>query len=69
MNQTPKNKNYHPETYPECGFISPERTVKCPNCGCRLSHPQWQRIGALILLIMIGYGLVKCHLKMLGGFF
>lgn len=63
-----KNKS-HPEKCPECGYISPERTTKCPNCGHPLAHPQWKRIAAFLLLLLIGYGLVKCHVKMLDGLF
>jgi len=67
--QKPENKKYIPETCPECGYVSPELTVKCPHCGYQLTHPHWKRIGALILLILIAYGLVKCHIKMLDGFY
>jgi|GEM_PF-1733258 len=69
MDQKTEKSNYSPETCPECGYVSPERTVRCPNCGHPLSHPAWKRIGAFLLLLLIGYGLVKCHVKMLDGLF
>jgi len=32
-----------------------------------LTYPLWKKAGAWILLILIGYGLIRCHVQMLDG--
>ena len=52
---------------PGCSYTLVERTTYCPYCGVQLTYPLWKKIGASILLILIVYGLVQCHLRMLEG--
>jgi hypothetical protein len=33
----------------------------------QLTHPLWKKIGAWVLLILIGYGWVRCNLKFMSG--
>lgn len=33
----------------------------------QLRHPLWKKIGAWVLLVLIGYGWVRCNLKFMGG--
>ena len=56
------------ETCPNCNYTLIRRTANCPYCGFQLTHPLWKKVGAWILLVVIAYGLVKCHLRMLDGF-
>ncbi len=53
---------------PNCNYSVLPGTVHCPQCGYQLTHPRWKKIGAWILLVVIAYGLVKCHLRLLEGF-
>lgn len=54
---------------PSCEYVLLERTTYCPFCGEQLTSPPWKKVGAWVLLILITYGLVKCHVKMLDGLF
>ena len=56
------------ESCPNCHYVLIERSTYCPHCGLQLTHTPWKKMGAWILLILIGYGLVRCHLEMLKGF-
>jgi len=56
------------EVCPHCKYSLAARTTYCPYCGIQLTHPLWKKTAAWILLILIGYGLVRCHLRMLEGF-
>lgn len=55
------------ETCSNCGVSWANRKTYCPYCGCQLTHPVWKKAGAWVLLIMIIYGLVSCHLRLLDG--
>ncbi len=55
------------ESCPNCRYTLIERSTYCPYCGTQLTHPPWKKMGAWILLILIGYGLVTCHVRMLDG--
>lgn len=50
------------ESCPNCRFQLLERTANCPYCGFPLTHPTWKKIGAWVLLLLIVWGLVKCHM-------
>lgn len=56
------------ETCPNCNYMLARRSANCPYCGFQLTHPLWKKVGAWILLVIIAYGLVKCHLRLLDGF-
>ncbi len=56
------------ETCSNCRVTLASRPTYCPYCGFQLTHPLWKKVGAWILLILVGYGLVKCHLRLLDGF-
>lgn len=47
--------------------MSFDRSTYCPVCGMQLTHPLWKKIGAWVLLILIGYGWVRCNLKFMSG--
>ncbi len=55
------------ESCPNCRYTLIERSTYCPYWGTQLTHPPWKKMGAWILLILIGYGLVTCHVRMLDG--
>ncbi len=55
------------ENCPNCHYTLLERSTCCPYCGTQLTHPKWKKLAAWVLLILIGYGLVNCHLRMLDG--
>jgi len=55
------------ETCPNCNYTSFERSTYCPVCGMQLTYPLWKKIGAWVLLILIGYGWVRCNLRFMGG--
>lgn len=56
------------ETCSNCNYTLLERSAYCPYCGAQLTHPVWKKVGAWILLVLIAYGLVRCHLSLLDGF-
>ena len=56
------------DSCPSCRYLLFERTAYCPHCGFQLTHPVWKKAGAWVLLIVIGYGLVRCQLRMMEGF-
>ena len=45
-----------------------ERTTVCPYCGTPLTHPLWKKAVAWIFLLLIVYGLARCHLQLMEGF-
>ena len=53
---------------PRCNFALIESSSTCQYCGFQITHPTWKKVGAWILLILITYGLIKCHLRLLEGF-
>ncbi|HOM99883.1 MAG TPA: hypothetical protein PLM33_06465 [Acidobacteriota bacterium] len=53
---------------PECGFVVLERPPSCPYCGARLTAPGWKKALAWLLLVLIGYGLARCALRLTEGF-
>ena len=55
------------ESCPNCHYALLERSTYCPYCGIQLTYPMWKKLAAWALLILIGYGLVDCHLRMLKG--
>ncbi len=55
------------ESCPNCHYTLLERSTYCPYCGIQLTHPLWKKLAAWMLLILIGYGLVNCNLRMLDG--
>jgi len=55
------------ESCPNCHYTLLERSAYCPYCGNQLTHPLWKKLAAWMLLILIGYGLVSCNLRMLDG--
>ncbi|MFQ5738549.1 MAG: hypothetical protein ACE5JX_06015 [Acidobacteriota bacterium] len=56
------------ESCPNCNYLLIERSSHCPFCGFQLTHPLWKKVGAWVLLGLIGYGLIKCHVEMMNGF-
>jgi hypothetical protein len=56
------------EVCPNCGFTLLERRAYCPHCGAQIGHPFWKKLAAWLLLVLIGYALVTCHLRLLDGF-
>ncbi len=56
------------EVCSNCRMTQARRTAYCPYCGFRLTHPWWKKLGAWILLGLICYGLVDCHLRLINGF-
>ena len=66
--QNPSNKMSELEKCPQCDYILLERTTFCPVCGTQLTEPVWKKAGAWILLILIVYALIKCHIRILDGF-
>jgi hypothetical protein len=56
------------EKCPNCDYVLIDRSTFCPFCGVQLTHPPWKKVGAWILLLLIGYGMVKCHTQLLDGF-
>ena len=50
-----------------CDYTVPDRMAKCPYCGCQLTHPLWKKAGAWVLLLLIGYGFVRCNLRLMQG--
>ncbi len=55
------------ESCPNCHYALLDRSTYCPYCGTQLTYPVWKKLGAWILLILIGYGLLRCHVQMLDG--
>jgi len=55
------------ESCPNCHYTLLERNTYCPYCGTQLTYPLWKKLGAWILLVLIGYGLLRCHVQMLDG--
>ena len=55
------------ERCPGCQTSLPAGRARCPRCGTPLTYPAWKKAGAWILLILICYGLVRCHLLLLEG--
>ena len=55
------------ESCPNCHYTLLERSTYCPYYGIQLTHPLWMKLAAWMLLILIGYGLVSCNLRMLDG--
>lgn len=55
------------ESCPDCKYTLIEKTTYCPYCGCQLRQPTWKKTAAWFILILIAWGLVKCHLRMLQG--
>lgn len=53
---------------PHCDYILVERKTYCPYCGNQLTHAPWKKIAAWAVLLLIIYGMVKCHIQMLDGF-
>ena len=53
---------------PQCDYILLERTTYCPVCGTQLTQPMWKKAGAWVLLFLIVYALIKCHVRILDGF-
>jgi hypothetical protein len=53
---------------PNCGFTLLQRRAYCPYCGAQIGIPFWKKVAAWFLLVLIGYGLVYCHLRLLDGF-
>jgi len=41
--------------------------AKCPYCGYQLTQPLWKKAGAWALLVIIGYGFVRCNLQLMQG--
>jgi RNA polymerase subunit RPABC4/transcription elongation factor Spt4 len=62
-----KSAHHSPEACPECRYTLSRRSTWCPYCGVQLTHPPWKKVGAWILLVLIVYGLVQCHLRLLDG--
>ncbi|UCF36824.1 MAG: hypothetical protein JSU96_18765 [Acidobacteriota bacterium] len=56
------------EKCPNCQYVFLEKVSRCPYCGEWITYPGWMKAGAWILLILIVYGLIKCHVRMLDGF-
>lgn len=56
------------EICPNCNYTLLERSTYCPYCGAQLTHPVWKKLAAWVLLILIGYGLVRCHASLIRGF-
>ena len=56
------------EKCPHCEYILIDRSVYCPYCGTQLTYPVWKKFGAWLLLILIGYALIKCNIRLLDGF-
>ena len=50
-----------------CDYTVPDRMAKCPYCGYQLTHPLWKKAGAWVLLLLIGYGFVRCNLRLMQG--
>ncbi len=55
------------EVCSNCRFTLIERSTYCPHCGAQLTQPSWKKAGAWILLILIVWGLAKCHYRILQG--
>ena len=62
-----KSARHSPEACPSCRYTLKRRSTYCPYCGVQLTHPPWKKVGAWILLVLIVYGLVQCHLRLLDG--
>jgi len=67
MNAGRKSAPESLEVCPECRYTLSRRSTWCPYCGVQLTHPPWKKVGAWILLVLIIYGLVQCHLRLLDG--
>ena len=50
-----------------CDYTVPDRMAKCPYCGYQLTQPLWKKAGAWALLVIIGYGFVRCNLQLMQG--
>lgn len=57
-----------PEACPQCHFVQLEQRSRCPYCGFQLATPRWKKAGAWLLLLIIVYIMVRCHLRLLEGF-
>lgn len=55
------------EVCPECRYTLIEKTTYCPYCGVQLTHPTWKKVAAWFILILIIWGLVKCHVRLFQG--
>ncbi|GAB4241482.1 MAG: hypothetical protein Kow00109_16900 [Acidobacteriota bacterium] len=53
---------------PDCGFVLLERPSHCPYCGAPLTAPTWKKALAWVLLLLIGYGLAQCAVRLTRGF-
>ena len=62
-----KSARHSLEACPNCRYTLSRRSTWCPYCGVQLTHPPWKKVGAWILLVLIVYGLVQCHLRLLEG--
>jgi len=56
------------EICPHCNYALIGQTSRCQYCGFQITYPLWKKFGAWILLILITYGLIKCHLRLIDGF-
>jgi RNA polymerase subunit RPABC4/transcription elongation factor Spt4 len=63
-----KNRARKLEKCPHCDYILIERTTYCPYCGTQVTYTVWKKAGAWILLFLIIYFLVKCHVQIMDGF-
>ena len=54
------------ESCPRC-FTPLSNHLYCPRCGIQVAYPFWKKMGAWVFLLFIGYVMVRCHMKMLGG--
>lgn len=52
---------------PNCEYLLTERPTYCPYCGQQLTHSPLKKLGALVLLIFVVYGLIQCNLRIMEG--
>ncbi len=55
------------EVCPECQYTLIEKATYCPHCGYQLTAPVWKKVAAWFILILIVWGLVKCHIRLFQG--
>ncbi len=52
---------------PNCKYMLVENPSYCPFCGIQLRHPAWKRAGAWVILVMLLWGLARCHIELFKG--
>jgi RNA polymerase subunit RPABC4/transcription elongation factor Spt4 len=68
MTDSEQNRLAGLKTCPKCRYLLAENAHICRYCGAKIGYSPWKKMGAWAILILIIYGMVKCHVRLLDGF-